>query len=138
MHKGAILIARNEYQFDVKGGNLDMTVQTNLEFDVELSDSWIQQVQPTRALTEYDLSFTISENTEQKDRRATITVKDKNGDRKQVVIVKQSYKDLEREALIAFYKATNGANWTKNTNWCSDKPLSEWYGVSVDLSLIHI
>ena len=132
MHKGAILIARNEYQFDVKGGNLDMTVQTNLEFDVELSDSWIQQVQPTRALTEYDLSFTISENTEQKDRRATITVKDKNGDRKQVVIVKQSYKDLEREALIAFYKATNGANWTKNTNWCSDKPLSEWYGVSVD------
>ena len=69
MHKGAILIARNEYQFDVKGGNLDMTVQTNLEFDVELSDSWIQQVQPTRALTEYDLSFTISENTEQKATR---------------------------------------------------------------------
>lgn len=36
----------------------------------------------------------------------------------------------EREALIAFYKATGGDNWKDNTNWCSDKPLNEWYGVS--------
>ena len=36
----------------------------------------------------------------------------------------------EKDALIAFYKATNGDNWTRNDNWCSDKPLEEWYGVS--------
>ena len=36
----------------------------------------------------------------------------------------------EREALIALYKAAGGDNWTDNTNWCSDKPLNEWYGVS--------
>lgn len=36
----------------------------------------------------------------------------------------------EREALIALYKATGGENWKDNTNWCSDKPLDEWYGVS--------
>lgn len=35
----------------------------------------------------------------------------------------------EREALIAFYKATGGDNWTNNTNWCSDKPVEEWYGI---------
>lgn len=35
----------------------------------------------------------------------------------------------EREALIALYNATGGDSWTNNTNWCSDKPLSEWYGV---------
>lgn len=35
----------------------------------------------------------------------------------------------ERESLIAFYKATNGDNWKNSTNWCSDKPISEWYGV---------
>ena len=132
MYKGAILVARNEYQFDVKGGNLNLTVQTNLEFDIEVSDTWIQQVQPTRALTEYNLNFTISENTEQKDREGTITVKDKNSDKKQVVTIKQSCMDLVREALIALYKATNGDNWTNNTNWCSDKPISEWYGVTAD------
>lgn len=131
MYKGAILVARNEYQFGIDGGTLNLTVQTNLEFDIEVSDSWIQQVQPTRALTEYNLNFTIFENTEQKDREGAITIKDKNSEKKQVVIVKQSYIDVEREALIALYKATDGDNWTNNTNWCSDKPISEWYGVSV-------
>ncbi len=39
--------------------------------------------------------------------------------------------DRERQALIAIYKALNGDNWADNENWCSDKPLSEWSGVSV-------
>lgn len=38
----------------------------------------------------------------------------------------------DRTALIALYNATNGANWTNNTNWLSDKPVDEWYGVSVN------
>ena len=44
----------------------------------------------------------------------------------------------ERDFLITFYKATNGENWTNNTNWCSNKPISEWYGVYVNrLGLIE-
>lgn len=38
----------------------------------------------------------------------------------------------ERDILIALYDATNGDNWTNHTNWCTDAPLSEWYGVSFD------
>ena len=34
-----------------------------------------------------------------------------------------------REALIELYNATDGDNWKNNTNWCSDKPLDEWYGI---------
>lgn len=37
----------------------------------------------------------------------------------------------EKEALIALYKATNGDNWSNHTNWCTDKPLSEWFGLTV-------
>lgn len=37
----------------------------------------------------------------------------------------------QREALIAFYKATGGDNWVRNDNWCSDRPLGEWYGLYV-------
>ena len=33
-------------------------------------------------------------------------------------------------ALEALYNATDGANWTNNTDWLSDKPLDEWYGIS--------
>lgn len=36
----------------------------------------------------------------------------------------------DRDVLIAFYKAMGGDNWTHNDNWCSDRPLSEWYGVT--------
>ena len=37
----------------------------------------------------------------------------------------------DRAALVALYNATDGANWTNNTNWLSDEPLSEWHGVTV-------
>ena len=35
-------------------------------------------------------------------------------------------------ALVALYKATNGPNWENDTNWLSDKPVGEWYGVTTD------
>ena len=37
-----------------------------------------------------------------------------------------------RAALVTLYEATDGANWNKNTNWLSDAPLGEWYGVTTD------
>ena len=129
IYKGAILVARNEYQFGIQGGNLNLTVSSNLEFDVTVSDEWIRQI-GTRGLVDTELNFTITENTEGKEREGIITVKDKNSDKQQIITVKQTATDLEREALIALYKATNGDNWTHNDNWCSDKPVSEWYGIS--------
>ena len=38
----------------------------------------------------------------------------------------------DREALVALYEATDGANWTDSANWLSDRPLGEWYGVFTD------
>ena len=38
----------------------------------------------------------------------------------------------ERDALIALYEATDGANWKNSDNWLTDKPLDSWYGVSTD------
>ena len=37
----------------------------------------------------------------------------------------------DRQALVAFYNATDGANWRNNRNWLSDEPLDAWYGVTV-------
>ena len=39
---------------------------------------------------------------------------------------------LDKAALVVLYEATDGANWTNNTNWLSDRPLSEWHGVTTD------
>ena len=50
----------------------------------------------------------------------------------------------ERAILVELYWATNGRGWTKDTNWLSDRPLYEWFGVDTDdrgrvtaLSLSH-
>lgn len=34
-----------------------------------------------------------------------------------------------REVLMDFYQTTDGDHWKNNTNWGSDKPLDEWYGL---------
>ena len=34
--------------------------------------------------------------------------------------------------LVELYNATDGANWTNNTNWLSDRPIREWHGVIND------
>ena len=38
----------------------------------------------------------------------------------------------DRAALEALYDATDGPNWTDSTNWKTDAPLGEWFGVTTD------
>ena len=37
--------------------------------------------------------------------------------------------DRDRDALVALYNATDGANWTESGNWLSNAPLGNWHGV---------
>ena len=38
----------------------------------------------------------------------------------------------DRAALEAVYRATSGDDWTDNTNWLTDAPLRDWYGVEAN------
>lgn len=38
----------------------------------------------------------------------------------------------ERDALVALYNALNGKQWANKANWCSDAPIGEWQGITVD------
>ena len=60
---------------------------------------------------------------------ATITAKAGKVSTKCVVTVIPPAIETERAALVALYKATGGDRWTNRDNWCSDKPVGEWYGV---------
>ena len=44
----------------------------------------------------------------------------------------ETIRKKERDALIAFYNATDGDNWSNNENWCSDKPVSQWHGITAN------
>ena len=48
-----------------------------------------------------------------------------------VKVNEPEYRAKERAALVAFYKANNGDGWQYKDNWCTDAPLSNWYGVSM-------
>ncbi len=39
---------------------------------------------------------------------------------------------LDREALVALYNATGGANWTNKGNWLTNTPIGQWHGVTTD------
>jgi len=40
-----------------------------------------------------------------------------------------SVEATNRDMLLDFFISTNGAKWFRSDNWCSDRPLSEWFGV---------
>ena len=38
----------------------------------------------------------------------------------------------DRAVLVTLYNSTGGPNWATSTNWLSDRPIGEWYGVDTD------
>ena len=38
----------------------------------------------------------------------------------------------DRAALVALFKATDGANWINSANWLTETPLGDWHGVTTD------
>ena len=135
MQRDAIVLADSEYEFGIDGGNLDFEILTNVDVAITISDNaqdWIQQVE-TRGFEAKALYFNVAACSSEEDREGTITIS--GGNATQTITVKQSgLKEIlekEREALIALYNATGGDYWKRNDNWCSDKPVSEWWGVSV-------
>jgi len=136
VQKDAIVVAKNEYEMDVEGGALDFEILTNVDVTVTIPDSvadWISHVE-SRALESQTLHFDIAPCDLSENRSGTITLS--GGDAVQKILIKQDglkeILDAERNALIAIYKALDGDNWTNNTNWCSDKPVSEWEGVECE------
>ena len=133
VQKDAILMTCNTYEIGSEGGDIAFKVSSNVNFNVYSDQPWVKRKE-SRGLTQTILSFTIDANTDFKARTATLSIKTANIEQK-VTILQAGYDDkVERNALIALYNATNGDNWKNNTNWCSDKPLGEWYGVSTDYS----
>ena len=46
--------------------------------------------------------------------------------------VSQPTAATDRDVLVALYNAANGTSWDDQTNWLSDRPTGEWYGVTTD------
>lgn len=83
------------------------------------------------------LTIKVNEYDETRDSEAAICVSAASKNHKRpdysasIRIIQETgqNKDLG-DKLIQLYRDTDGQNWFHNDNWCSEKPISEWYGVS--------
>ncbi|WP_346861033.1 leucine-rich repeat protein [uncultured Draconibacterium sp.] len=65
---------------------------------------------------------------------ATIEIKDANGciasQTSSFTLAPNNSIEMDSLALVALYNASDGPNWTNNTNWLTS-PLDTWYGVGI-------
>lgn len=117
-------------------GYLNLEITSNLEIKAVPKNEWIiTDEQPqSKALATNHFHFKVLANGDKQNRTGHIEVQDMGGKVLKTITVIQGNAleeeiAKEREILIKFYYATNGDQWENNTNWCSDKPVGEWYGV---------
>lgn len=140
--KSVITVGEPE-QISYEGGVYQVDINYNTDYEVEVeqsAQSWIMY-NGTKAMQSGKLEFTFAAN-EGEERTGKVTVTDKSGKVAPITLtfVQESpaFLALERAALVAFYKANNGDQWLDNTNWCSDKPLNSWTGVSMTPDGRHV
>ena len=126
-------------------GNLNLEITSNMEIKAVPKNEWIiTDEQPqSKALATNHFHFKILANKGEQSRTGHIEVQDMGGKvLKTITVIQGNAQEeeiaKEREALIAFYHATNGDQWKNNTNWCSDKPIGEWYGIRCQNGLVEV
>jgi len=104
------------------------------------SSDWVS-ISPDRgnAAGNYTIAISLEVNTTGANRTATITILCNGDEIKITVTQKGTTKDGDvpgeneetklRALLVKLYNDTNGDGWTNKTNWLSDKPINEWFGI---------
>ena len=94
--KDAIIVAKKSYNFDNAGGNLILTLQANVDVEIEIpeaSQPWISPIPQTRALTEKTLDFTIAANSGYDKREGEIIVKNAQKELTETIKIYQTQKN---------------------------------------------
>lgn len=131
--KDALLLSQNEYIISDEGGLVTIEVKSNVEFKYDIIEGaeWISDVK-TKGLNQYAIQFEVAENEGPTSRIGNIVFYSSGSDNEEGVTIIQQAADVERRALVKIYEACGGKDWPSKYNWCTDRPLSTWYGVQVD------
>ncbi|MBP3289798.1 MAG: leucine-rich repeat protein, partial [Alistipes sp.] len=105
--KDAIVLAKSSYTVDNDGGEIDIEVGHNVDFDVEISDSWITN-NSTRAFETETLTFTIAANNSDDSREGTIKFISKDKAITQTVKIKQGAASTKPRNNEIWYTSANG------------------------------
>ena len=118
----SVQIAPETAELEV-GETLTLTVTVLPENATDKTVTWSTDNASVATVAEDGTVTAVAQGT------ATITAAAGEAKASCAITVTPPIQEVERAALIAFYEATGGDKWIHNQNWCSDKPLSEWYGI---------
>lgn len=132
--KKAIILSPDRQNVSAKGERFSVELKSSVRHEVYIAPeySWITEIQ-SRALATTTLTFDVAENTRE-DREGYIVIKDTESSLTDTIVVFQTGVPAfqDRNILIALYEATGGNQWTDHSNWTTDAPTSEWYGVTTN------
>lgn len=124
-----------ERYFEVGMSKADKSIAVSVPDDAP----WIQACVSTENVDGLDkttLCFLLAENIGGSTRHTTITVSKEGLHREMKIDISQIGSEMDgslKKGLTAFYEALNGANWNHNENWCSEKQMFDWYGISASM-----
>lgn len=127
-----ITLSKNTISFPWQGGEERIEIQSNKEvnidstlmpsmFKITIEDKSpiLKRLNITMGRYDYERPLDINLNVTANDTVIPISI----------VVEASMFNKNQMEALKALYIATDGDNWTRNDNWLSDKPITEWYGI---------
>ena len=89
-----LILSQNEYIIDSNGGNIDIELKSNFDLIIENPKvDWITPIQ-TRAISAKTLHYSISPNITPDERITFVVIKDKNSQREEKVMIKQTGKHV--------------------------------------------
>ena len=123
---------------DPVSGVMDIELISSGEVSVNVleGEDWLSVLQ-TKSVGLSVFRISYEENTGT-SRTGRLEVVGEDGERRVVYTIVQygsaglSDETALRKSLSALYESTGGDSWKNNTNWCSELPLSEWYGVTLN------
>lgn len=126
--------------------DLELLSSGDVRLNVIEGEEWLSVLQ-TRAVSSSVFRLSYKENNGAQ-RIGRIEVCGEDGGRRLVYTIVQyglsgtPDKTALLEGLSGFYESTGGTGWKNNANWCSDQPLSQWYGLTLnewgDLQSIYL
>ena len=131
----SILVNPTTLEIDALGGTATVDVTANSPWTVTVPEDcgWIA-AEPASGEGNAQVTLTVAASDVRAARSAVITFKETVGNSTMNVTVNQAAVELghlaDSLALVAIYKASDGANWAKN-KWELDKPIDTWPAVTV-------
>ena len=139
LKQNVILLGGNHYEVTFEEQTLTVEVRSNVDYRVEIGEGsdWIIETPGSRSeeLKRREHVFRIANNLQESARTGLIFFRDLSSSLSdELTLIQSGWEDPdpERTALVSIYESSGGSSWTRSDNWCSDKPLSDWYGVETD------